>query len=161
MFCREQNPFAVIVCCSDSRVPPELLFDQTLGGLFVIRSAGNVIDSVAIGSVEFAVINFGTPLVMVLGHEDCGAVKAAIDGREMPGSISSIVEKIKPAVNRVIATGAKDDFFEVCIKENIRNAVEVLLKKSLIIRNLAESRELLVTGAKFYYQTGEVIFFRD
>lgn len=95
-----QNPFAVIVSCSDSRVPPEVLFDQGIGDLFVIRSAGEVLDSVGMGSVEYAVEHLGTPLVMVLGHERCGAVKATIEGGEAPGSIGSICNLIKPSVDK-------------------------------------------------------------
>ena len=94
-----QHPFAVIVSCSDSRVPPELLLDQALGDLFVIRVAGNVITPVELGSVEYAVEHLKAPLVVVLGHEGCGAVTAAVQGGEIPGSISAITDKIKPAVD--------------------------------------------------------------
>ena len=99
---RRQTPFAVVLACSDSRVPPELIFDQRLGDLFVVRVAGNVVDPVVLGSVEYAVLNLGTPLVLVLGHTKCGAVTAALDPGKVPeGNLGAIVEAIRPAVEKV------------------------------------------------------------
>jgi carbonic anhydrase len=100
---QSQSPFAVIVSCSDSRVPPELLFDQGYGDLFVIRIAGNVVEDTALGSIEYAVEHLGAKLLVVLGHERCGAVKATVDGGEAPGHIGSIVNAIKPA-DRLLAS---------------------------------------------------------
>ena len=93
-----QKPFAVIVSCSDSRVAPELLFDQGIGDLFVVRTAGHVVDDVALGSIEFALAKLGAGSILVLGHERCGAVQAALEHTEVPGSIGKVLEAIKPAV---------------------------------------------------------------
>jgi carbonic anhydrase len=93
-----QHPFAVILTCSDSRVPPEVIFDQGIGDLFVIRNAGNIVDDVVIGSIEYAVEHLHTPLVIVLGHQQCGAVTAALKGGKATGHIASVIEKILPAV---------------------------------------------------------------
>lgn len=151
-----QFPFAVIVSCSDSRVPPELIFDQGLGDLFEIRVAGNVIDPVSLGSVEYAAEHLGSQLVVVMGHEKCGAVKATLDGGEAPGSIGSIVEKIKPSVEKVKASGvAEDQVYEKSIDENIKNAI-VEIEKSPIIEELVASGKLKVVGAKYDLDTGKV-----
>ncbi len=101
-----QSPFAVIIGCADSRIPPEILMDQGIGDLFVIRVAGNIIDDAILGSVEYAVAHLGSPLVMVLGHNLCGAVQAAIDGGEAPGHIGALVEAIQPAVDAIKADEA-------------------------------------------------------
>jgi carbonic anhydrase len=106
-----QKPFAVIVSCSDSRVPPEILFDQALGDIFVVRVAGNVLDPVAMGSVEYGAEHLGCPLLVVMGHENCGAVKATVDGGEAPGSISAIVDKIKPSVEKANRRGQAEPLF--------------------------------------------------
>ena len=100
-----QKPFAVILTCSDSRVPPEHIFDQGLGDIFVVRNAGNVVDPVTLGSIEYAVEHLLAPLVVVLGHDYCGAVKAAVDGGEAPGSIGAIIAKLLPSVEKAKATG--------------------------------------------------------
>ena len=104
-----QHPFAVVFCCSDSRVVPEIIFDQKLGDLFVIRNAGNVVDEDVLGSIEYAVEHLGTPLVVVLGHSCCGAVTATCQGGDLPGHIVDIVQRIRPA----ISTGC-------CIDDNAR-----------------------------------------
>ncbi len=154
-----QKPFAVVVTCSDSRVSPELIFDQGLGDLFVIRVAGNVLDPVAVGSVEYAVEHLGTPLVVVMGHEKCGAVKATADGGEAPGSLDSIVAKIKPSVEKVKAAGATgNDLYEKATDENIKAAIADL-EKSPIVKHLKESGKLIVVGAKYHLGSGEVVFF--
>lgn len=156
-----QFPFAVIVSCSDSRVPPMLIFDQGLGDLFEIRVAGNVIDSVSLGSVEYAVEHLGSPLVVVMGHEKCGAVKATLEGGEAPGSIGSIVENIKPAVEKVKASGvAEDQVYEKAIDENIKNAIAEI-EKSPVIEELVASGKLKVVGAKYDLDTGEVEFLSE
>ncbi|MCL6638749.1 MAG: carbonic anhydrase [Firmicutes bacterium] len=153
-----QKPFAVIVTCSDSRVPPELIFDQALGDLFVIRVAGNVVDPVALGSVEYAVEHLNTPLVVVMGHEKCGAVKATVDGGEAPGSIGSIVEKIKPSVEKAKSAGAGgNDLYEKAADENIK-AVTADIEKSPVVKHLEESGKLTVLGAKYLLGSGEVVF---
>jgi len=153
-----QKPFAVIVGCSDSRVPPEVLFDRSLGDLFVVRVAGNVVDPVAVGSVEYAVEHLGVPLVVVMGHEKCGAVRAAVDGGEAPGSIGSIVAKIRPSVDRARAAGAAGkDLYERTADENIKATVSAL-KESPVIKHFIEEGRLAVTGAKYRLESGEVMF---
>jgi carbonic anhydrase len=153
-----QNPFAVTVSCSDSRVPPELLFDQALGDLFVVRTAGNVVDEIAIGSVEYAVDHLHTPLVVVMGHENCGAVKAAVDGGEAEGSIGAIVEKIEPSLVKVKAAGAAGaQLYEAAADENIISTLRDL-QKSPVIQHLLAKGKLALVGAKYHLGSGEVVF---
>src|SRR5216110_140892 len=111
-----QHPFAIIVGCADSRTPPELIFDQNLGDLFVVRTAGNLVDDYALGSIEYAVEHLGTRLIVVLGHERCGAVTAALSGGSAPGHINSLVRDIQPAV--VASKGKKGDALDNAIHEN-------------------------------------------
>ena len=99
VLCEGQHPFAVVLCCSDSRVAPEIIFDQKLGDLFVIRNAGNVVDDDVLGSIEYAVEHLGTPLVVVLGHSYCGAVTATCQGGKLPGHIPDIVKRIRPSIS--------------------------------------------------------------
>ncbi|MFZ5641908.1 MAG: carbonic anhydrase [Bacillota bacterium] len=154
-----QKPFAVIVSCSDSRVPPELLFDQGIGDLFIIRVAGNVVDPVAMGSIEYAVEHLGSPLIVVMGHEKCGAVKATVDGGEAPGSIGSIVAKIKPAVDKAKAAGAAaDQLAEKSADENVK-LVMAEVEKSPVIKHLMESGKVSVVGAKYHIGGGQVEWF--
>ncbi len=158
LLAKGQKPFATIVSCSDSRVPPELIFDQALGDLFIIRVAGNVVDPVAMGSIEYGVEHLHTPLLVIMGHENCGAVKATVDGGEAPGSIGSIVEKIKPSVEKAKASGATgNDLYEKSTDENIK-AVIADVQKSSIVKHLEESGKLTVTGAKYHVGSGEVVF---
>ena len=152
-----QKPFAAIVSCSDSRVPPELLFDQGLGDIFIIRDAGNIVDPVSMGSVEYAVEHTKVPLVVVLGHEKCGAVTATVEGGEAPGSIGSIVETIKPAVDKVKESGvtSKDEIIEKSADENIKEVV-AKIQESPIIKEAMEKGQVSVIGAKFHIGTGKV-----
>lgn len=153
-----QHPFVVVVSCSDSRVPPEVIFDQGLGDLFVIRDAGNIVDPVTLGSIEYGAEHAGAVLIVVLGHEKCGAVKATVDGGEAPGSIGAIVEKIKPAFEKVKElSDKKEDLYENCADENIKNTI-VDIKSSSIIQKLEEEKKVEVIGAKYHIETGEVIF---
>lgn len=154
-----QKPFAVILTCSDSRVPPELLFDQSIGDLFVVRNAGNILDSASLGSIEYAVDHLHTPLVVVLGHDKCGAVKAAVDGGEAPGSIGAIIEKIKPSVEKVLAAGISgDELYARVEDENIKSVVAEL-KENPVIKHFMEDGKVTVVGAKYYLGPGEVIYF--
>ena len=154
-----QNPFAVIVCCSDSRVPPELVFDQGLGDIFVVRVAGNVVDPVVLGSVEYAAEHLHAPLIVVLGHEDCGAVKAAIQGGEAPGDIGAIVEKIQGSVKQAAARGAKGPAeTDLAVHLNIRNSV-AQIEASPIVSHLAKEGKVNVVGAKYHLQSGRVEWF--
>jgi len=144
-----QHPFAVIVGCSDSRVPPELLFDQALGDLFVIRVAGNVVTPVELGSIEYAVEHLKTPLVVVLGHEECGAVTAAVKGGETRGSIGAILEKIKPSVDKAKAMGLTGkDLIEMSSELNMQNALKDI-SKSPIIKEGVEENQVKIIGIKY------------
>ncbi len=151
-----QAPFAVVVTCSDSRVPPELIFDQGLGDIFIIRTAGNVVDPVTIGSVEYGAAHCKAPLLVVMGHESCGAVKATVEGGKPEGSIGSIVAKIQPSLAKVKAGGAKEDeLVEKTVDENIK-AVIAELEKSPVIEELVKGGKLTIVGAKYHLETGEV-----
>ena len=144
-----QHPFAVIVSCSDSRVPPELLFDQALGDLFVVRVAGNVVTPVELGSIEYAVEHLKTPLVVVLSHKDCGAVTAAVQGGETHGSIGAIIEKIKPSVDRAKAMGLTGkDLIEMSTDLNMQNALRDI-SKSPIIKEGVEVNQVKIIGIKY------------
>ncbi|SHI12929.1 carbonic anhydrase [Desulfosporosinus lacus] len=149
-----QHPFAVILSCSDSRVPPELLFDQALGDLFVIRIAGNVVTPVELGSVEYAVEHLNTPLVVVLGHEECGAVTAAVQNGETHGSITAILDKIKPAVDRATAMGAsKSELIAKSAELNVQNA-KIDILKSPIIEERLKANQVSVLGIMYDLDEG-------
>lgn len=153
-----QHPFAVIVSCSDSRVPPELLFDQALGDIFVVRVAGNIITPVELGSIEYAVEHFKTPLVVVLGHEECGAVTAAVHGGETRGSIGAIIEKIKPSVDSAKAMGLTDkDLIDLSTDINTQNAL-IDISKSPIIKEGVEVNQVKIIGFKYDLDEGNLKF---
>jgi len=166
-FVAGQKPFAVILGCSDSRVPVELVFDQGLGDLFVIRVAGNIVAASQIGSVEFAAAQFGTPLVVVLGHTRCGAVQATLDELQRPSDnqsrhLRSIVDRIRPAVEGLLATDLgrdHDNLARQAVRANVRVAANFLRHGSPILEELIESNKLLVVGAEYALETGEVEFF--
>lgn len=152
-----QKPFAIVVTCSDSRVPPEIIFDQGLGDLFVIRVAGNVVDNFELGSVEYAAEHLGVQLVVVLGHERCGAVEAAVKGGKAPGHIASLVNAIKPSVEK--AKKEKGDLFENSIKNNT-NAVAQKIKNSRpLLAELVKEGKLIVVPARYDLDDGKVIFY--
>jgi carbonic anhydrase len=155
-----QHPFAVIVGCSDSRVPPELVFDQGLGDLFVIRVAGNLVDDEALGSIEFAAEEFKLPLVVVLGHERCGAVKATIEtlekGSEAPGHIASLVKAIKPAIEKARAQAG--DLLDNAVRANVERVVEQLKTSGPILSELVSSGKLRIVGARYDLDEGAVEF---
>ena len=152
-----QHPSAVVLSCSDSRVPPELIFDQGLGDLFVVRVAGNVADSVALGSIEYAVEHLNVPLIIVMGHDKCGAVSATVQGGEPEGNIRSIVERISPAVNKVKASGKTgDDLLDAAIIENVRSVTAGLTRDSAIIKHLADEKKVKIVPAKYSLATGKV-----
>lgn len=157
-----QAPFAAYVTCSDSRVPPELLFGRGLGELFIIRNAGNTVDTVALGSIEYAVGVLGVPLVVVMGHESCGAVKAALDvvksNATFPGSIGRMIEPIIPAV--LASRGQDGDELDNAVRANVRRVVDQLRNQTdpLMQKPLGEGR-LKVVGARYDLDTGQVDFF--
>jgi carbonic anhydrase len=150
-----QRPFAVIVCCSDSRVSPELIFDVGLGQLFVVRTAGNVVDAIAIGSVEYAVEHLGVQLVLVVGHSGCGAVAAAVSGGDFGPNIGAIVAEITPSLAGVAES---DDVAAQCEDENIRHTV-AKLRTSEILADVAAHRHLRIVGSKYDLASGVVDFF--
>ncbi|PZR82643.1 MAG: carbonic anhydrase [Stutzerimonas stutzeri] len=159
---RGQAPFVAYVSCSDSRVPPELLFGRGLGEIFIVRNAGNTVDTVAKGSIEFAVAVLGVPLVVVMGHEACGAVKAAMDvvnkNARFPGAIDAMIEPIIPAV--LEARSASGDATEAAIRQNVRRVVTNLRERSdpLLMEPQAQGK-LKVVGAYYELGTGRVDFF--
>ena len=154
---KTQHPFAAIVSCSDSRVPPEIVFDQGLGDLFVVRVAGNVINDEGMGSLEYTVDHLGTRLILVLGHQRCGAVDAAkqtIAAKgKAPGHIQSLVTAIKPAVEAT----AKDDL-ETTIKTNVKNVVQALRSSTPILKAEVDSGKIQVVGGYYSLDTGAVTF---
>ena len=162
-----QEPFGIILGCSDSRVPAEIVFDQGLGDLFVIRVAGNIVASSQIGSVEFAAERFGTPLVIVLGHSKCGAVEATIEELMLPTegqsrNLRSIVDRIRPSVEVLLATELRHDpdaLMAHAIRTNVRASVNQLRHGSHVLEQLIQRERLLVVGAEYSLETGVVDFF--
>lgn len=158
---RGQRPFAVLVGCSDSRVPPELLFNRGLGELFIVRVAGNTVDTAAQGSVEYAVAELNVPLVVVLGHERCGAVNAAVAVVERnatyPGSIGQMVEPIIPAVLQV--RDAEGDLLDNAIRSNVERVVEGLKISGPVIQEPLAAGKLKVVGARYDLDEGRVDFY--
>ncbi|MDR2877506.1 MAG: carbonic anhydrase [Chromatiales bacterium] len=162
-----QKPFAVILGCSDSRVPAEIVFDQGLGDLFVIRVAGNIVAPSQIGSVEFAVERYDTRLVVVLGHSSCGAVQATIDELRRPSedqsrNLHAIVDRIRPAVVELMKTDLVHDhdlLLHKAVQSNIRVAAGQLRHGSEILEQLIQKQGLLVVGAEYSLETGVVDFF--
>ena len=161
-----QEPFAIILGCSDSRVPAEIVFDQSLGDLFVIRVAGNIVASSQIGSVEFAAARFGTRLVVVLGHSRCGAVLATIEELQQPtGSQSrnlrSIVDRIRPSVEELMATELRHDpeaLVRHAVRANVRGSASRLREGSEVIEELVQKEGLCVVGAEYCLESGLVEF---
>ena len=162
-----QEPFAIILGCSDSRVPAEIVFDQGLGDLFVIRVAGNIVAPSQIGSVEFAAEQFHTRLVVVLGHTGCSAVNATIEQLKRPVEMQSrnlraIVDRVRPAVEPLLATPLNDDpqaLVSHAVRANVRASASKLRHGSEILEQLAERDGLLVVGAEYSLKTGVVEFF--
>lgn len=149
-----QHPFAVVVSCSDSRVPPEIIFDQGIGDLFVVRVAGNVIDDTGVGSIEYAAEHLHVSVIVVLGHERCGAVEAAVKGGEAPGHIKSLVEAIRPAVER--AKGRPGDLAENAMRGNVKLVVDRLKASKPILEHLVHKGTLSVIGARYDLDDGQV-----
>ena len=162
----QQEPFAIVLGCSDARVPAELVFDQGLGDLFVIRVAGNIVAPSQVGSVEFATAAFGTRLVVVLGHTNCGAIHATLQQlarpwREQSRNLSSIVDRIRPAVEDLL-DGKAGDISELehrAVRANIRMAADHLRHGSEVLEQLIRTEGLLVVGAEYSVDSGVVEFF--
>lgn len=153
-----QHPIATIISCSDSRVVPEFIFQQGLGDLFIIRTAGEVLDDIAIGSIEYGVGHLHTPILMVLGHSNCGAVTATATNAEAEGHITDLVKKIQPALNacKECDHSSQNDLINDVIVENTLEIVESLPKESAIIHELVEHGKLFIIGAIYEMETGEV-----
>ena len=149
-----QHPFAVILGCADSRVPPEVIFDQGLGDLFVIRVAGNVLDDMILGSMEYAEIHLNTPLIMVLGHSRCGAVEATVEGGQMEGHISSLTSAIQPAVDR--AKDRPGSLVNNAVKANAKMVAENLKTSGAHFTELVSAGRLLIVAAYYDLETGVV-----
>lgn len=163
----DQTPFAILVGCSDSRVPPELLFGAGLGELFIVRNAGNTIDTVALGSIQYGVLVLGVPLIVILGHQRCGAVTAALaavrENAEFPGSIGQMIEPIIPAVLRARsdARHSGEALLEAAITENVRLTVERLRDDEPLFADLQHAGKLRIVGARYSLDDGEVDFFLE
>lgn len=164
-----QEPFAIILGCSDSRVPAELIFDQGFGDLFVIRVAGNIVAPSQVGSVEFAASRFGTRLVVVVGHSGCGAITATLE--EMTGratnqsrNLRSIVNRVKPSIETLLGRGYEQDqdgLIRDAVRANVRASVNHLRHGSELLEQLCLRDGLLVIGAEYSLETGIVTFFND
>jgi carbonic anhydrase len=154
-----QHPLATVLGCSDSRVPPEIIFDQGLGDIFVVRVAGNVAAIDEIGSMEYAVDHLSTPLVIVLGHTQCGAVTALMEDAKLPPNIAALVEPIKPAVAKAREdhpAAAKDVLLNAAIKDNVWQAIADMLGQSPIIRDKVRDGQVRVVGALYEIDSGQV-----
>ncbi|WP_354701181.1 Carbonic anhydrase 2 [Paraconexibacter sp. AEG42_29] len=156
-----QTPWIAILGCADSRVVPELLFDTGMGDVFDARVAGNVVNDHVIGSLEFGIEHYAIPLLLVLGHERCGAVSAAVDAIDAPAGgpapspgIASLVESIRPAVDAV--KGRKGDRVELAVDENVRRSAAAVVERSALLTELVEAKKLAVRGARYDLDTGLV-----
>src|SRR5712671_1169624 len=157
---KTQHPFATIIGCSDSRVPPEIVFDQGLGDLFIVRVAGNVINDEGLGSIEYSVDHLGTRLILVLGHQSCGAVKAARETiaakGKAPGHIQSLVTAIKPAVEATV-----NGDLDTTVKANVKNVVKALRSSTPILKAKVDSGAVRVIGGYYSLDTGSVTFLEE
>jgi carbonic anhydrase len=164
---QSQEPFAIILGCSDARVPAEIVFDQGLGDLFVIRVAGNIVSPSQIGSVEFAASRFGTRLVVVLGHSQCGAIRATLEELRQPvenqsRNIRSIVDRVRPSVEVLLKTDLRHDeeaLVQHAVRANVGVSVSHLRYGSDVLEKLIRNEGLAVVGAEYSLETGEVEFF--
>lgn len=149
-----QEPFAIVLTCADSRVAPEVVFDQGLGDLFVLRNAGNVLDDHTIGSIEYAVEHLHTHLIIVMGHEKCGAVSAAVSGSEAPGHIHSVVDAIEPAIAQ--AKAQSGDKVDNAVRANAQRVAGIIARVEPIINKAVKAGELKVVAARYDLATGQV-----
>jgi len=162
-----QYPFAIVLGCSDSRVPLELIFDQGLGDLFVVRVAGNVVAPSQAGSIEFAAQRFGTPLVVIMGHSGCGAVEATIDEvlnptASLSPNLEQVVNRIRPSVNTLLKEEpgiSRESLSDRAVKANVALMTRLLIRESDLLKNRVEEGRLAVAGAEYSLETGLVDFF--
>ena len=152
------KPFAVILACADARVPTEIIFDQGIGDLFVVRNAGNIVTDEVLGSIEYAVKYFSVRLIVVLGHTNCGAVSSAVQGGEFPGHIPFLVKAIQPALT--IAKAKPGDLIFNTVNVNISLAVDKLKTSAPVLDKYVKTKGLQITGAYYNMHTGEVIFIK-
>ena len=163
----DQAPFAIVLGCSDSRVPLELIFDQGMGDLFVIRVAGNIAASSQVGSIEFAAETFGTPLLVVMGHSKCGAVAASVDEVLNPGdrltpNLEVIVDRIRPAVKARLSREpecSREELIDKVVEDSVRATVKGLVNSSPLLEQRVQNGDLLIVGAEYSLETGRVEFF--
>lgn len=163
----EQHPFAIVLGCSDSRVPLELIFDQGLGDLFVIRVAGNIVAPSQVGSIEFAAARFGTPLVVILGHTGCGAVETAVDevltpSEELSPNLETVVGHVRPTIRKLMENApgiSREGLLDQAVRANVRSMTERLIGESKLLRNRVNDGALVVVGAEYSLQTGIVEYF--
>jgi carbonic anhydrase len=159
---KSQKPYAIVLSCSDSRVPPEIIFDKGLGEIFVVRVAGNVPDPVVLGSIEYAAEHLGSPLVVVLGHERCGAVTAAVDAKEkVSGNIGAIVEAIAPSVaaaKKTCESKEKPGLVECAVNANVKHGEAVLTTRSPVLKKMVKEGKLRIVGATYDLDDGKVTF---
>ncbi|MBK7866995.1 MAG: carbonic anhydrase [Ignavibacteriales bacterium] len=151
-----QSPYAVILACSDSRVPPELVFDESLGKLFIVRLAGNVATPEAIGSIEYAVEHLHSQLIVVLGHSKCGAVTAAVNGGHTTPNIEKLIHYIEPAVNEAKSMGDIADMVQLCVDLNVKHQIKHLTEKSPLLEEKVASGALLIVGGVYDLATGQM-----
>lgn len=149
-----QKPFAVVLGCADSRVPPELLFDQGLGDLFVIRVAGNIVDDAILGTIEYAVEHLGTKLIIVLGHEKCGAISAAVEGGVPPGHLKALVAAIQPSLEAT--ANQPGDRIHNCVIANARRVAQQIRESQPILKMEVERKGVKVVAADYALDTGKV-----
>jgi carbonic anhydrase len=165
---KQQQPFAIILGCSDSRVPAELVFDQGLGDLFVIRVAGNIVAPSQVGSIEFAAERFGSRLVVVLGHSQCGVILATLEELRHPterhsSNVRSIVDRVRPSVEKLLTESEcdPDDLVQRAVRSNVESSVNHLRHRSRILKRLIRHDGLRVVGSEYSLETGVVDFFDD
>ena len=154
-----QNPHAEVLSCADSRVPPEIIFDQGLGDLFVVRVAGNIVSDTELGSLEYGAEHLHVPLLVVLGHQHCGAVTAAVSGGEADGHIRALTELLRPAVEH--ARGLPGDPIENAVKANVELVVKQLRTSTPVLAKLVSHGELKVVGAIYSLETGQTTWLPD
>ena len=151
-----QKPFAIILTCSDSRVPPEILFDQGLGDIFIVRVAGNVVDPIVLRSIEYGAEHLNAPLLFILGHTKCGAVTATLEILETKGEPCPLAKKIMPAAEKAKKKGGtKDEVLETAIKENVKNVYKDVMK-SKIISHLVQEDKLKIVAGEYNITTGKI-----
>jgi carbonic anhydrase len=154
-----QQPYAIVLACADSRVSPEILFDESLGRLFVVRVAGNVVDPVVLGSIEYAAEHLHVGTLLVLGHDSCGAVKAALEGGEAPPNIKALVERIAPAVEQAKeAKLSEAETLNRAIHENVELQMRQAVEQSEVLKEMVHEKKLQIVGGIYHLDTGRVEF---